>query len=135
MSIAWSTWCRRNPSDGRVRILEPKRSAIHGAYDDPGVDKTQVAELYRTLSDLTLVTDRLPELIRHIARRIEQLAEVDGIDTDDSTTMSGPDTAHAAATDLRNAALEIASVASGRPNPIATAHSRIGALKLTAGQP
>ncbi|MFT6290577.1 MAG: hypothetical protein ACJAR2_001168 [Ilumatobacter sp.] len=50
------------------------------------------------------------------------------------TPVLSPDTAHAAATDLRNAALEIGSAASRRPNPIATAHSRIGALKRTAGE-
>lgn len=110
------------------------RSAIHAAYDAPGSDSAVVGGLYRTVADLTLVVDRLPELIRHVAHRIDQLADVVGLETDDSTEMSGPDTAHAAATDLNKAALEIASIASGRPNPIAEAHSRLGALKLPAGE-
>lgn len=108
---------------------EALRAAIHTAYDDPGFEASLVADLYRTMGDLTLITDRLPELIRHLARRVERLADVDGLDTDDSTEESGPDSALAAAA-LQTVALEIAAVASGRPNPIAEAHSRLGALMV-----
>ena len=110
------------------------RSAIHAAYDEPGDETALVAELYRTIGDLTLVTDRLPELIRHLARRIEQLADIDGLDTDSTTDESGRDSALAAAGALQTAALELAALASGRPNPIADAHNRLGALKIWAGE-
>lgn len=110
------------------------RSAIHAAYDEPGDETALVAELYRTIGDLNLVTDRLPELIRHLARRIEQLADIDGLDTDSTTNESGRDTALAATAALQTAALELAALASGRPNPIADAHNRLGALKIRAGE-
>ena len=110
------------------------RSAIHAAYDEPGDETALVAELYRTIADLTLVTDRLPELIRHLARRVDQLADIDGFDTDSTTNESGRDTALAAAAALQTAALELAAIASGRPNPIADAHNQLGALKIRAGE-
>lgn len=106
------------------------RAAIHAVYDEPVDDHALVGEMYRAVGEANLLVDRLPELLRHLARRCTELADVDGLDTDSSTDMSGPDASRAAAAAIDAVAFDIAANAAGRANPLGTAHSHLATLKI-----
>jgi len=109
------------------------RAAIHSVYDDPAPGD-RVGELYRTVGDLSLVVDRLPQLVNHLARRVERLADVDGLHTDPTTETSGPDTARAAAEALEAAALGIASLSAGRTSPVSDAEQLLSTLTVSRAE-
>lgn len=109
---------------------EALRSAIHAVYDEPDNNSELVGEMYRAVGEASLIVDRLPELLRHLARRCTQLSDIDGLDTEYSTTESGQEAVLAAAAAIDAVALVIASNSSGRISPLSTAHSQLSTVKI-----
>ncbi len=70
--------------------------------------------MYRAVREVGLVVDRLPTLLRHLAGRVERLAEADGLATDDTTIESGRDAALVAAQRLRAVSVELGALSAGR---------------------
>ena len=112
---------------------EAVRAAIHAVYDTPVDEAAAVGETYRAVGEVNLLVDRLPEPLRHLARNTGRLAEIEGIATDETTDASGHDAAAQAAAAIDGVALELATIASGRSNPLSGAHSLLGTLKIDAG--
>lgn len=120
--------------DGVAAYLETAavalREAVHAAFDDPG----QIVELRNAVGDLTLIVERLPQLVRHLVHRSEHLADLEGLVADNTIDESGRDCALAVAVALESVASEIAEVDAEDDSPLAGAHRRLGALTLKAGE-
>lgn len=116
---------------GHVEVAaEALRVAIHTVYNDVGSDAALVGELYLAVGDVELIVDRLPQLLRHMERRLVEVADRTQLGTDDAAAGSGPESMRDAAAALSAAAFNISQMSTGRNSPIATARERLAAISV-----